>query len=83
MLQKTEWEKFRENGLLWAVNSFLHVFGFSIVYQYENGEIVDVYPARVKFRGFSEDVTTNGYIAVSKYMADNADELLKEASDED
>lgn len=82
MITRTAWDDFRKNGLLWAVNSFLHLFGYAIVLQYEDGEIVDAYPARVKFRGFSEKVNTDGYIAVSKYMAANASELLEEA-DED
>ncbi len=83
MLTRTSWEDFKRNGLLWAVNSFLHLFGYAIVLQYENGKLVDAYPARVKFRGFSEKVNTDGYIAVSKYMASNAGELLEEAKDDD
>ena len=79
MITRTAWDDFRKSGLLWAVNSFLHLFGYAIVLQYEDGEIVDAYPVRVKFRGFSEKVNTDGYIAVSKYMAANASELLEEA----
>lgn len=82
MITRTAWDDFRKNGLLWAVNSFLHLFGYAIVLQYEDDEIVDAYPARVKFRGFSEKVNTDGYIAVSKYMAANAGELLEEADDD-
>lgn len=82
MLTRTSWDDFKRNGFLWAVNSFLHLFGYAIVLQYENGEIVGAYPARVKYRGFSENINSAGYIAVSKYMAANASELLEEASED-
>ena len=82
MITRTSWDDFKKNGLLWAVNCFLHLLGYAIVFQYEDGEIVDVYPARVKFRGFSEKVNTDGYIAVSKYMVANANELLEEANED-
>ena len=48
----------------------------------EDGEIINVFPARVKFRGFNEESNTNGYIKISKYMKENADELLEESKDE-
>ena len=39
------------------------------------------YPARCKFRGFSENTNTEGYQKISKYMLDNAEELFKEANE--
>ena len=65
------------------MNSFLHIFGFAIVCKYEEDKIVDVYPARVNFRGFSEESNTKGYISLSKYMVNNANDLLKEADEDD
>lgn len=60
----------------------LHTFGWAICLEMdEDGEITDVYPARVKFRGFNEESNTNGYIKISKYMKENADELLEEAKE--
>lgn len=82
MIKRITWDDFKKNGFLWAVNSFLHLFGYAIVFRYDEGKIVDVYPARVKFRGFSEKVNIDGYIAVSKYMVANANELLEEASED-
>ena len=35
-------------------NQFLHIFGYALVFKYDNNKINRVYPARVKFRGFSE-----------------------------
>jgi len=57
----------------------LHTFGWAIVFEMDKGEVTDVYPARVKFRGFSEKNNTEGYQAVSKYLKDNAKELEKES----
>ena len=54
MVNKKTWKEFRDTGLLWFINTILHAFGWSIVIEYENVEITDCYPARVKFRGFNE-----------------------------
>ena len=83
MIRRVTLEEFRSNGFLWSVNSFLHIFGFAIVCKYDGDKIVDVYPARVNFRGFSEESNTRGYISISKYMVNNADDLLKEANEDD
>ena len=57
---KKSWEEFRATGLLWFINTILHMFGWAIVVNIEHGEIIDVYPARVEFRGFSESTNTKG-----------------------
>lgn len=80
MTERKTWEEFRKHGFVWMVNSMLHLFGWAICVDYDDdGKITEVYPARVKFRGFSEEINTYGYQRVSKYMKENADELLKEA----
>ena len=79
MVEKKTWKVFRESGILWWANMILHTFGWAIVIEIENEEIVNAYPARVKYRGFGEQVNTDGYIKVSKYIAENANELKKEA----
>lgn len=79
MVRKISWEEFRESGMLWLINVTLHVFGMAIVYEMENGKITDVYPARVKYRGFSESINSDGYQKIAKYMNRNADMLMKEA----
>lgn len=82
MINRKTWEEFRECGFLWWINMILHTFGWSIVADVDDkGNIKDVYPARVKFRGFSEEFNTEGYIKLSKYMNDNAAEILKESQD--
>lgn len=47
----------------------------------KDDKILEAYPARVKFRGFDDNNNTQGYIKVSKYMKENAEELLKEAKE--
>ena len=81
MVTEITWEEFRKSGLLWWINSLLHVFGMAICVELIEDEIVRVFPARVKFRGFSENITTNGYIKLSKYLVENAIDLLKEAEE--
>lgn len=83
MIKKKSWKEFRDSGLLWWINMILHTFGWSICLDMdEDGEIINVFPARVKFRGFNEESNTDGYIKISKYMKENADELLEESKDE-
>ena len=79
MISKKSGEEFRNSGLLWWINMILHTFGWAIVVKMEEDKVVDVYPARVKYRGFEEKNNTEGYIKVSKYIKENADELLEES----
>lgn len=80
MITKKSWEEFRENGLLFITNQFLHIFGYALVYSFDDdGKLIEVYPARCKFRGFGEKQIEEGYQKISKYMVDNAVELEKES----
>lgn len=80
MITRKSWKEFRESGLLFITNQFLHIFGYALVYSFDdNGEIEEVYPARVKFRGFGDKQIEEGYQKISKYMSDNAVELEKES----
>lgn len=82
MINKKSWKEFRDCGLLWWANMILHTMGWAICYEFdEENNISEVYPARVKFRGFADKNNTDGYIKVSQFMKENADELLQEALD--
>lgn len=83
MIEKKTWNEFKDNGFLWMVNSILHLFGWCIVFIYdsETNEVLDVYPARCKFRGFSEDKNTENYEKLTKYLNENSNELLKDFND--
>lgn len=80
MITEKSWEEFRDSGLLFITNQFLHIFGYALVYEFDdNEEISKVYPARVKFRGFGGKQIEEGYQKISKYMKENAVELEKES----
>lgn len=80
MVKRKTWEEFRESGMLWWINMILHTFGWAIVFEYDKKQKIErVYPARVKFRGFDEKTNTEGYIKVSSYIKENANELLEES----
>lgn len=82
MINEKSWEEFRNSGMLWFINVILHTFGWAIAYDTSDDKIVRVFPARVRFRGFSERTNTEGYIKLSKYMANNAKDLLEEAEED-
>lgn len=79
MVNRKTWQEFKDTGMLWFANMILHVFGWSIVCEIEEGKVINAYPARVKFRGFTEQINSDGYIKLSQYMSDNAETLLKES----
>lgn len=79
MVEKKTWKEFRDSGLFWWINMILHTFGWAICVDVDNDEVVNAYPARVKYRGFDIKNNTDGYIKVSKFMKENADVLLEES----
>lgn len=80
MVEKKDWKEFKDSGMLWWINTILNTLGWAIIFEYdENKNITNVYPARVKFRGFSERVNAEGYMKVSKYINDNSKDLLNES----
>lgn len=82
MVNKRSWKEFKDSGLLWFMNMILHTFGWAVTLEInDDDEITDVYPARVKYRGFSEQINTDGYKKVAKYLAKNHEEILKESEE--
>lgn len=81
---RESWQNFRDTGLFWFINTILHVFGWVLVVieNQESGELMDAYPARTICRGFPDADNTEGYQKVNKWMAENGEELLKEAHDD-
>ena len=78
---KKSWDEFRRSGLMTFMNSFLHIFGWAIVLEVDDGKVTSVYPARTVFRGFPEQSMTAAYQKVAKYMAKNHESILKDAMD--
>lgn len=79
MIDKKTWEEFRDSGMLFVANTILHFFGWAIVVKIEDGHLVEVNPARVKYRGFSEEVTKTCHKKVAKYLLENISELYEES----
>lgn len=82
MLEEKTWEEFRSTGLTLIINQILHIFGWAITYEVEDGKIMRCYPTRCKFRGFDGDCVSKSYVNVSKWMKENAEDLLIEAEGE-
>ena len=84
MVTEKSWKEFQDAGLLWWINRILHTFGWAIVLVLQaDGSITNAYPARVKFRGFGEEIETKGFRKVSAYLEQNIKELKKEAEEEE
>lgn len=82
MIARKSWGEFRTSGLLWFVNRTLHVFGWAIVFVVgEDGLVSEAYPARVKFRGFDEAVETDGFTKITRYMENNAEDLMADINE--
>ncbi len=80
MVEKKSWNEFRDSGLLWWINALLHTFGWAIIFERVDGKIVDVYPARVGFRGFDEQTNTEGYRKLTQHLKGNIEGLEKDVA---
>lgn len=82
MLKEMALDEFRNSGLLWFINQTLHLFGVCIAMEMsDDGKAVRMYPARCKFRGFDTASNDEGYLKVSKYMEQNAADLVKDCAE--
>ena len=78
MIEKISWDEFRENGFLVLVNWILHIFGLAIVVMYDDDKVVDVFPAKVSYRGFNQESNDKAYKRLNKYMAEHGKEIYNE-----
>ena len=73
------WQEFRESGMLWFANRILHTFGWAIQYLVEkDGTILAVKPFRCTYRGFSQESEKRGFTKVTRYMLNNAPNLMSD-----
>lgn len=70
-------QDFKESGMLWFINSILHVFGMAIAWDPDTDTIQ---PVITKFRGFGEKFNDQGYRALTEYMRDNSIELMPDVT---
>lgn len=73
--------EFKQSGLLWFINTILHVFGWAIVYNIDDksGNVIDLDIRKVPYRGFGEKSNDLGYTKLSDYMRDNGPSLYYQA----
>lgn len=82
MVEIKDWKEFKDSGLLWYTNLFLHAFGWCLlVEQDDNGNIVAGAPARTDFRGFSTEINDAGYLKLTEWVKEHIDELDKDVED--
>lgn len=82
MMERITWKEFGDTGLIVIINQLLHAFGLVIVREYDDeGKFIGAYPAKTKFRGFSERTTANAYAKVARYMSDNHEKILEDSKD--
>lgn len=83
MVERKTWQEFKSNKLLWWVNRSLHIFGWVIVYRLNDltGEIIEVYPARTSFRGFTELDETEGFIGLTETIKHSINDLVIEVKE--
>lgn len=80
MTKPIVWKEFEDSGFLWWINMLLHTFGWCInVNKDENGNIIDVYPARTMDRGFAEFYNREGYQKVADDLYKNIDDIRYDA----
>ena len=79
MIERMDLKEFKDTGMLWYINQQLHLFGMALVIEEdENGMLKELYPAKCKFRGFSNSVSDKGYRKLTEYMVENSEDLLKD-----
>lgn len=81
MLTDKTWAEFQESGMLYVTNVILQFFGWSIIIEFIDNEMI-YKPARTKYRGFSEEATKCRHAKVAKYLQENWESIVKDALEE-
>lgn len=82
MFSEVTWQEFADAGLFWWVNRVLHLFGWAIVHeQSDNGDIVRVYPARCRARGFDASVEAAGFEKLTNHLNGRMPDLMEDFKD--
>lgn len=79
-LEKKDWNEFRNTGLFMFINTILHAFGWALVVEVDEltGKVNGCYPARTKFRGFSETDQDEMHKRIANYLSDNGKNFPEE-----
>ena len=80
-VEEIEWEELKDSGLLLFVNSFLHIFGRAIVFEFKKDKkLKRVYFARCRYRGFSPENISNSHTKLTNFLEKNIKDLRKDCS---
>lgn len=76
-------EEFQATGLVFLVNSILHVFGWALTIVCErDGSMSRLYPSRTSYRGFAPEAVERGYGKLNDYLCGNVHRITAEATQE-
>lgn len=75
-IQRRSWTEFQQAGLLWWVNRMLHLFGWCVVFEFDDDGNMEVYPALTDMRGFTPDSDADGFVKLTNHLRDNAGQLV-------
>lgn len=82
-ISKKTWMEFKQSEISRWVNRSLHLFGWAICIDINEDEnIIDIYPARVKYCGFNEISVENGSKGLTEYLSKEIKILEKEVWNE-
>ena len=75
-VERKTWDEFRSAHLLWWVNRTLHLFGWAIVVESKEGNVIEAYPAQVTFRGFDKKSEAEGFTGLTRYLKKHSSKWL-------
>jgi len=79
MIERKSWKQFRSTGLLCFINGILHAFGWCVVFNIDDkGKIIDVFPARTKYRGFGKKEQDESHKKIANYLSKESHKFPKE-----
>lgn len=81
-IEPASWDEFRHSGLLFYINTILHFIGWVICIKLDDsGRVISAYPARTKFRGFSEEDIEAQHKKFANHLASIAPNFPEEIKD--
>lgn len=82
IIYEKSWVDFKRVGLLWWINRMLHLFGWTIVLEFDDyGDFDRAYPARCTFRGFSKSSEDIGFRDLTNYLHSEVSHLKASLDD--
>jgi hypothetical protein len=90
-VERRTWDEFRESGMLWAMNTILHWFGWAIVVVTDDADpsnfggagpvVLGAQPVRTKWRGFPAENNDRGIARLTEWMASAGPSLREDIKD--